>query len=87
MSVHQKFSVSSMNVSSISSEYRKSSKEGVILRDEDGFNDMDYGWRRINTLQHYTVSDRAVFRLIPRQDSPAPGQSKNTFLLLAVIVI
>lgn len=55
-------------------EYRRSPTECIILRDEDGTNVSEYGWRKINTLRHYWVSDRAVFRLVPRRDIAGPGK-------------
>lgn len=59
-------------------EYRRSPKECLILRDEDGSNISEYGWRKINTLRHYWVTDKAIFRLVPRSDvraSPDKGRS------------
>ena len=59
----------------MSSEFRTAPKEdGIILRDEDGRNDMESGWRKINTLSHYWIPDRAVFRLVTRHEKPAPGR-------------
>jgi plexin A len=60
-------------LTAIDIEYRKSPTQCVILRDEDGSNMVEYGWRRINTLDHYNITDRAIFRLVPRPEKSEPG--------------
>ncbi len=62
-------------------EYRTAPKEnGITLRDEDGSNEMESSWRKINTLSHYWIPDRAVFRLVTRHDRPAPGRGDDNII-------
>ena len=75
----------SSSSSSSSSEYLKSPRECVVLRDEDGSTELEGDWKRINTLHHYCVEDGAVFRLMRRRSPPPPGRCKLNFLILILI--
>ena len=69
--------VCSLTTLLVAAEWKNSPKEGYILRDDDATNYSENGWRNINTLKHYHVPDNAVFRLVKRRDTPAPGRGTS----------
>jgi plexin A len=50
-------------------EWRTGTSGRLILYDEDTTSKADSEWKKVNTLQHYRVSDGACLSLVPKQSS------------------
>ncbi|XP_036386553.1 plexin-A2-like [Megalops cyprinoides] len=50
-------------------EWRQGQLARVVLQDEDITTKIENGWKRLNTLTHYQVSDRCTVALVPKQTS------------------